>query len=171
MHACGRGGALHTLSLHTQVARTHGVLAYGAWRAYGLWRMAYGARSLRGPCTEIRVWQSCNFTSAVCTPEGKTTFAVGSDKKIKEIAGQPTPAAPFFFLFPFLSPRPLLCISTAWLLCAGVLSYLHVLLFFVIRRGASWYGMRGTVIAYSAPGCAVLRQRMALRDARYCCSV
>jgi len=32
------------------------------------------------------VLKSCNFTSAVCTPEGKTTFAVGSDKKIKEIA-------------------------------------------------------------------------------------
>mmetsp|Transcript_31356 Transcript_31356/g.74513 ORF Transcript_31356/g.74513 Transcript_31356/m.74513 type:complete len:1197 (-) Transcript_31356:67-3657(-) len=31
------------------------------------------------------VLKSCNYTSAVCTPDGKTSFAVGSDKKIKEI--------------------------------------------------------------------------------------
>jgi len=32
------------------------------------------------------VLKSCNYTSAVCTPDGKTTFAVGTDKKIKEIS-------------------------------------------------------------------------------------
>ena len=32
------------------------------------------------------VLKSCNFTAAVCTPDGKATFAVGSDKKIKEIS-------------------------------------------------------------------------------------
>jgi len=31
------------------------------------------------------VLKSCNYTCAVCTPDGKTSFAVGSDKKIKEI--------------------------------------------------------------------------------------
>merc|ERR1719261_1363841 len=32
------------------------------------------------------VLKSCNYTSVVCTPDGKTTFAVGTDKKIKEIS-------------------------------------------------------------------------------------
>mmetsp|Transcript_26004 Transcript_26004/g.85576 ORF Transcript_26004/g.85576 Transcript_26004/m.85576 type:complete len:1192 (-) Transcript_26004:44-3619(-) len=32
------------------------------------------------------VLKSCNYTSCVCTPDGRTTFAVGSDKKIKEIS-------------------------------------------------------------------------------------
>ena len=31
------------------------------------------------------VLKSCNYTSAVCTPDGKISFAVGSDKKLKEI--------------------------------------------------------------------------------------
>mmetsp|Transcript_155 Transcript_155/g.483 ORF Transcript_155/g.483 Transcript_155/m.483 type:complete len:1201 (-) Transcript_155:691-4293(-) len=32
------------------------------------------------------VLKSCNYTSAVCSPDGKFTFAVGSDKKLKEIS-------------------------------------------------------------------------------------
>lgn len=32
------------------------------------------------------VLKSCNYTSAACTPDGKFTFACGSDKKLKEIS-------------------------------------------------------------------------------------
>ena len=32
------------------------------------------------------VLKSCNYTSVVCTPDGKSSFAVGTDKKIKEIS-------------------------------------------------------------------------------------
>ena len=32
------------------------------------------------------VLKSCSYTSVAITPEGKTTFAVGSDKTLKEVA-------------------------------------------------------------------------------------
>ena len=32
------------------------------------------------------VWKSCSYTGVTITPDGKATFAVGSDKTLKEIA-------------------------------------------------------------------------------------
>ena len=32
------------------------------------------------------VLKSCSYTSVAITPDGKTTFAVGSDKTLKEVA-------------------------------------------------------------------------------------
>ena len=32
------------------------------------------------------VLKSCSYTNVAITPDGKTTFAVGSDKKLKELA-------------------------------------------------------------------------------------
>ncbi|CAL1538634.1 unnamed protein product [Lymnaea stagnalis] len=42
--------------------------------------------SYSGKRTSESVMKSCNYTSVVITPDGKTTFAVGSDKTLKEIA-------------------------------------------------------------------------------------
>lgn len=32
------------------------------------------------------VWKSCAYTGVTMTPDGKSSFAVGSDKTLKEIA-------------------------------------------------------------------------------------
>lgn len=45
------------------------------------------------------VIKTCSFTGVACTPDGKTTFAVGTDKTLKEISDSQVEYFSFHFVF------------------------------------------------------------------------
>ncbi len=49
------------------------------------------------------VLKSCSYTSVAITPDGKTTFAVGSDKTLKEVADSQVKSYMYFLLLNFRS--------------------------------------------------------------------